>query len=49
MFTSVVSLRTAVLLLRLRYLLKEKVEEFAEEIVLPAFQRQVTSGQIAAI
>lgn len=40
MFTSAVSLRTAVLLLRLRYLLKERVEEFAEEIVLAAFQRQ---------
>jgi superfamily II DNA or RNA helicase len=40
MFTNAVSLRTAVLLLRLRYLLKEQVEEFAEEIVLAGFQRQ---------
>jgi superfamily II DNA or RNA helicase len=41
MFTNAVGLRTAVLLLRLRYLLKEQVDEFAEEIVLAAFQRQI--------
>lgn len=39
MFTDTVRLRTAVLMLRFRYLLREQVEEFAEEIVLAAFQR----------
>ena len=40
MFTDAVPLRTVILLLRCRYLLKEQVEEFAEEVVVAAFQRQ---------
>jgi superfamily II DNA or RNA helicase len=40
MFTDAVQIRTAILLLRFRYLLREQVAEFAEEIVLAAFQRQ---------
>ncbi len=40
MFTDAVSLRTAILLLRCRYLLKEQVEEFAEEVVVAAWERQ---------
>jgi len=39
-YTSAVALRTAVALLRLRYLLKEQGETFAEEVVLAAFQRR---------
>lgn len=44
-YTGAVALRTVVLLLRLRYLLREQVgeqseEQFAEEIVLAAFQRR---------
>jgi superfamily II DNA or RNA helicase len=39
-FTRAVTLRTGVVLLRLRYLLHERVEEFAEEVVLAAFQRR---------
>ena len=39
MYTASVSLRTVVLLLRLRYLLHEKVDEYAEEVLLAAFQR----------
>jgi len=39
MYTSAVSRRTGLLLLRCRYLLKEKVEEFAEEIILAGFER----------
>ncbi|MBI2941034.1 MAG: DEAD/DEAH box helicase, partial [Chloroflexi bacterium] len=37
--TDAVGRRTAVVLLRLRYLLREEVEEFAEEVALAAFQR----------
>ncbi|HZT53196.1 MAG TPA: helicase-related protein, partial [Gaiellaceae bacterium] len=37
-FTDAVQIRTGVLLLRLRYLLKEQVDEFAEEVVLVAFE-----------
>jgi hypothetical protein len=40
MFTDAVQIRTAITMLRFRYLLREQVEEFAEEIVLAAFQRQ---------
>jgi superfamily II DNA or RNA helicase len=40
MLTGAVSLRTALLLLRLRYTLNEEVEEFAEEVVLAAFARR---------
>src|SRR5262249_55029146 len=40
MFTSTVTVRTGVVLLRLRYLLREEVEEFAEEVVLAAFERK---------
>jgi hypothetical protein len=39
-FTRNVRQRTAILLLRLRYLLREQADEFAEEIVLTAFQRR---------
>jgi hypothetical protein len=39
MFTDAVAKWTALLLLRLRYRLIEATEEFAEEIVLAAFQR----------
>ncbi|MGH2531570.1 MAG: helicase-related protein [Thermomicrobiales bacterium] len=39
-FTNAVTRRTAVVLLRLRYLLREKVEEFAEEVVLVAIESQ---------
>jgi hypothetical protein len=39
-FTSAVSLRTAVLILRLRYLLEEDgAQQFAEEVVVAAFRR----------
>lgn len=38
-FTDAVARRTALLLMRLRYFLKETTEEFAEEIVLGAFER----------
>lgn len=38
-FTTSVNIRTAVLVLRIRYLLKEKdVQQFAEEVVIGAFQ-----------
>jgi hypothetical protein len=40
MRTDAVRLRTVLLLLRLRYTLEEEVEEFAEEIVLAAFERR---------
>jgi superfamily II DNA or RNA helicase len=40
MYTDAVGHRTVLLLLRFRYLLREQVEEFAEEIVLSAFQRR---------
>lgn len=40
MVTNQVELRTSVLLLRLRYQLHDKVEEYAEEIILAAFQRR---------
>jgi hypothetical protein len=39
-FTDVVELRTAIVLLRLRYILRDRVEEYAEEVVLAAFRRQ---------
>jgi hypothetical protein len=39
-YTNMVSLRTAVLVLRLRYLLQEKsAQQFAEEVVVAAFRR----------
>jgi len=38
-YTDAVRLRTCILLLRCRYLLKERVEEFAEEIIMAGFQR----------
>ena len=38
MFTDAVEIRTAVAVLRLRYLLKETTEQFAEEVVMAAFQ-----------
>jgi hypothetical protein len=38
-FTDAVTRRTAVVLLRLRYLLHDATDEFAEEVVLAAFQR----------
>jgi superfamily II DNA or RNA helicase len=37
-FTDFVNIRTAVAVLRLRYLLKETTEQFAEEVVMAAFQ-----------
>jgi SnoaL-like domain len=40
MRTDAVRVRTVLLLLRLRYTLEEEVEEFAEEIVLAAFERR---------
>lgn len=39
MYTRDVAQRTALLLLRLRYMLKERSEQFAEEIVLTGFRR----------
>ena len=41
-FTGAVERRTAVLVLRLRYLIKQGIEQFAEEIVTAAFQRDGT-------
>ena len=40
MVTDAVAVRTGLVLLRLRYLLREEVEEFAEEVVLAAFERR---------
>lgn len=40
LFTDAVERRTVVLLLRLRYRLEERVEQFAEEVLLAAFRRQ---------
>jgi superfamily II DNA or RNA helicase len=40
MRTDAVRLRTVLVLLRLRYTLEEEVEEFAEEVVLAAFERR---------
>ena len=40
MLTDAVSVRTVCVLLRVRYLLRDAVDEFAEEIVLAAFQRR---------
>ena len=40
MRTDAVRLRTVLVLLRLRYALEEEVEEFAEEVVLAAFERR---------
>jgi hypothetical protein len=47
MFTDSVRLRTAVLLLRVRYLLREEAapEQYAEEVILGAFERR--DGQVA--
>jgi superfamily II DNA or RNA helicase len=47
MFTDSVRLRTAILLLRVRYLLREEAapEQYAEEIILGAFERR--DGQVA--
>jgi len=39
-YTDAVDIRTAVTLLRLRYLLRDVAEEFAEEVVLAAFRRE---------
>jgi hypothetical protein len=39
-FTHEVELRTAIALLRLRYILRDRAEEYAEEVVLAAFRRQ---------
>ena len=42
-YTNVVQVRTAVLVLRIRYLLKEKeTQQFAEEVVVAAFTREGT-------
>ena len=38
MFTDAVQIRTAVAVLRLRYLLRETTEQFTEEVVMAAFQ-----------
>jgi len=43
--TDAVRARTAVLLLRLRYHLRENAEQFAEEVVLAAFERR--DGELA--
>jgi hypothetical protein len=40
MYTSAVTVRTGVLLLRVRYRLREQIEQFAEEVVLVAFRRE---------
>jgi len=40
MRTDAVPLRTVLVLLRLRYTLEEEIEEFAEEVVLAAFERR---------
>ncbi len=40
MYTNAVTLRTAVILLRLRYLLREQTDEFAEEVLIAAFRRE---------
>ena len=40
MFTDAVSWRTIILLLRCRYLLREEVEEFAEEVVVAACRQE---------
>jgi hypothetical protein len=40
MRTDAVQFRTSLVLLRLRYTLEEEVEEFAEEVVLAAFERR---------
>ncbi len=45
MATDAVTVRTGLLLLRLRYLLHEQVDEFAEEVVLAAFERR--DGRLA--
>ena len=39
-FTSSVQRRTGIALLRIRYLLREQIDEFAEEVLLVAFERQ---------
>ena len=45
MVTDATDRRTVLLLLRFRYLLKEAVEEFAEEVVLTGFQRGVNGPE----
>jgi len=40
MRTDAIRFRTVLVLLRLRYTLEEEVEQFAEEVVLAAFERQ---------
>ena len=40
LYTDAVERRTVVLLLRLRYRLRERAEQFAEEVLLAAFRRQ---------
>jgi superfamily II DNA or RNA helicase len=39
-FTNAVEIRTAIALLRLRYILRDRAEEYAEEVVLAAFRRE---------
>lgn len=39
-FSDVVARRAAVVLLRIRYVLREEVEEFAEEVVMAAFEQR---------
>ncbi len=39
-FSDAVARRTALVLLRIRYLLREEVEEFAEEVVMAAFEQR---------
>ena len=41
-FTGAVDRRTVILILRLRYLIKQNTEQFAEEVVTAAFQRRHT-------
>jgi len=44
-FTPAVQRRTALLLMRIRYIIRETVEEFAEEIVLAAFDQDGTASR----
>ncbi len=43
-FSTAVTRRTALVLLRIRYLLREEVEEFAEEVLMAAFEER--SGRV---
>jgi superfamily II DNA or RNA helicase len=43
-FSAAVTRRTALVLLRIRYLLREEVEEFAEEVLMAAFEQH--AGQL---